>query len=73
MLQLSELGDCAMKSPFLRIHGAGDVVALVAQPLARVIDATSAAVGRPTNLQGCVKCAKKQAAWNKAVPFQKSN
>ena len=46
-----------------RTVGLGDVVASVAQPIARVIDAV---VG--THLQGCGGCKKRQESLNQAVP-----
>lgn len=45
--------------------GLGDVVAAVAQPIAKVIDAVAG-----TNVAGCGGCAKRQAALNAAVPFK---
>ena len=49
-----------------RIHGLGDVVAIVAQPVARALDAVLG-----TNLQNCGGCAKRQATLNAVVPFKK--
>lgn len=46
------------------MRGAGDVVAAVAQPIARMIDAVAG-----TNVQGCGGCKKRQEALNKAMPF----
>ena len=48
------------------VRGLGDAVALVAQPIARMIDA---ATGHRTNVAGCGGCKARQAALNKAVPF----
>ena len=45
--------------------GLGDVVAVVAQPIAKVIDAVAG-----TNVAGCGSCAKRQAALNAAFPFK---
>ncbi|MBI5770848.1 MAG: hypothetical protein HZA93_23930 [Verrucomicrobia bacterium] len=43
--------------------GLGDVVASVAQPIARAIDAVAG-----TNLKGCGGCAGRKARLNQAVP-----
>lgn len=48
-----------------RLHGFGDVVAIIAQPIATVSDK---AFG--TNLKGCGGCAGRQEALNRAVPFK---
>ena len=45
--------------------GLGDVVAAVAQPVARTIDAVAG-----TNIAGCGGCAKRQALLNGVVPFK---
>jgi hypothetical protein len=45
--------------------GLGDVIASVAQPIAKVIDAVAG-----TNVAGCGACAKRQAALNAAFPFK---
>jgi len=47
------------------LKGLGDVVAAVAQPIAKVIDAVAG-----TNVAGCGGCAKRQAALNAVVPFK---
>ena len=47
------------------VRGLGDAVALVAQPIARVIDR---AFG--TNVQGCGGCKARQDALNQALPFK---
>lgn len=47
----------------LQSYGLGDAVAVVAQPIARVIDAMLG-----TNIKGCGGCKKRQAALNKIVP-----
>ena len=52
------LDDCR------RIRGAGDIVAIIAQPIARVIDSVAG-----TNLQGCGGCAGRRDALNKAFPL----
>ena len=44
--------------------GLGDVVAAVAQPVARTLDAVAG-----TNIAGCGGCAKRQALLNAVVPF----
>lgn len=46
-----------------RNFGLGDAVAVVAQPIARVIDAVAG-----TNLKECGGCAKRRAALNAMVP-----
>lgn len=46
-----------------RNFGLGDAVAVVAQPIARAIDAVAG-----TNLQGCGGCAKRREALNKVLP-----
>lgn len=42
--------------------GLGDAVALVAQPIARVVDAVA-----KTDLQNCGGCAERKARWNAAL------
>jgi len=49
-----------------KIKGAGDLVALVAQPVAKVIDAVA-----KTNVSGCIACQKRREAMNNALPFSK--
>lgn len=46
------------------IRGLGDVVAVVAQPIAKAIDRVAG-----TKIQGCNSCQRRRAALNKAVPF----
>ena len=58
------LGDCE-KTPPPELLGLGDAVALVAQPIARVLDAVLG-----TNVQGCGGCKARQAALNAAMPFK---
>lgn len=45
--------------------GAGDVVAAVAKPVAKVIDTVAG-----TNLAQCGGCKQRQEALNKAIPFK---
>ena len=52
-------------NPRQPMRGVGDLVAQLAQPIARTIDRV---VG--TNLQNCNKCKQRQARLNAAVPFQ---
>ena len=52
-------GDCDGPKQF----GLGDLVASVAQPIARGIDAVAG-----TKIAGCGGCAQRQAALNKLVP-----
>lgn len=44
-------------------RGLGDVVAAIAQPIAKVIDSVAG-----TNVQGCGGCKKRQEALNKLIP-----
>ena len=46
-------------------EGLGDAVAVIAQPIARVIDSVLR-----TNVQGCGGCKARQAALNKSLPFK---
>lgn len=46
-----------------RTFGLGDLVATVAQPIARAIDAVAG-----TNIKGCGGCKKRQEALNRLVP-----
>lgn len=46
------------------MRGAGDAVAAVAKPAAKVIDAVAG-----TNLSNCAGCADRQEALNNAIPF----
>jgi hypothetical protein len=50
--------------PAGRKVGLGDAVAVVAQPIARVIDA---ATGHRTNVVGCGGCKQRQETLNQAV------
>ena len=60
------MGDCEkQESPPAELSGLGDAVAVVAQPIARVIDAVLG-----TNVAGCGGCKARQAALNKAMPFK---
>lgn len=47
-----------------KLRGLGDVVHLVAQPIARAIDHVAG-----THLQDCVGCEKRREKLNKAIPF----
>jgi len=47
-----------------QITGAGDAFAIVAQPIARIIDKVAG-----TDIEHCGGCKKRRAAWNKAIPF----
>ena len=62
-------GNCEAAPP-AELRGLGDAVALVAKPIARMIDAATATVGIKTNVQGCGRCNKRQSDWNQAVPFK---
>jgi len=48
-----------------KYRGAGDLVAIIAQPIARAIDAFA-----NTNIQGCQACMKRQDKLNKIAPFR---
>lgn len=48
-----------------KLTGLGDVVALVAKPFARAIDAAA-----HSDLENCSGCAKRQEMLNRAVPFK---
>lgn len=50
------------------MEGLGDLVAIVAQPIARAIDRAAG-----TTIQTCGGCKRRQEALNRAVPFQKPN
>jgi len=52
------------KRPTKRVAGAGDLVAIIAQPIARAIDAATG-----TNLASCRGCAARREALNRALPF----
>jgi hypothetical protein len=64
-------GNCDPASP-APLRGLGDAVAVVAQPIARMIDLTAATIGVRTNVAGCGGCKARQAALNKALPFIQS-
>jgi hypothetical protein len=57
-------GENPPAKPEARMTGLGDLVAKVAQPIARAIDAVAG-----TNIKGCGGCKSRQEALNKAVPF----
>jgi len=46
------------------IRGLGDVVAVVAQPIAKVIDKVAG-----TKIQGCSSCENRRKALNKLLPI----
>ena len=46
---------------------AGDAIALVAQPIARVFDAGARRVGLRTNVSGCSGCKKRRERWNAKI------
>jgi hypothetical protein len=48
--------------------GVGDVVAALAQPIARTIDAFA-----HTKIQSCLSCEQRREALNKAFPFQQAD
>ena len=49
------------------IRGLGDLVSIIAQPVAKGIDRVF-----KTHIQGCTGCQKRREALNKAVPFSQS-
>lgn len=59
-------GACDESPPPTELRGLGDAVAVVAQPIARMIDSVLG-----TNVQGCGGCKARQAALNKVLPFTK--
>jgi len=48
-----------------KLKGLGDVVALVAQPIAKALDSVAG-----TKLEGCSSCKQRQATLNKAFPIK---
>jgi len=54
----------ASKYPTPVIKGLGDVVPLVAQPIAKVVDSVAG-----TSIQTCGGCAQRRAALNQKFPF----
>jgi len=50
--------------PARKYRGLGDLVAAVAQPIARAVDRVAG-----TDIKHCPGCAKRQGALNRAVPF----
>lgn len=46
------------------IKGAGDLVAMIAQPIAEVVDKVA-----KTNLKGCRGCTKQKDNWNEKFPI----
>ena len=61
-----DYGDCAEGDREMVITGLGDLVAMVAQPIARLIDR---ATGGRTQVATCGGCKGRQAALNKAFPM----
>jgi hypothetical protein len=55
--------ESAQQAQLSRGMGLGDLVAKVAQPIARAIDAVAG-----TDLANCTGCAQRKAALNKIVP-----
>jgi hypothetical protein len=47
-----------------KLRGAGDLVALVAEPVAKAIDAIA-----KTHLSGCTGCQSRRQALNEKIPF----
>ena len=48
-----------------KVKGLGDAVAIIAQPIARAIDAVAG-----THIQTCGGCAKRRSALNRILPFR---
>lgn len=59
-----EIDDGKLAGVMRKYRGLGDVVAAVAKPIARVIDAAAG-----TDLQNCGGCKQRQEDWNKAFPL----
>lgn len=59
-------GHCGGDEPAGSITGLGDLVAAVAQPIARLIDR---ATGHRTHVANCGGCKARQAAMNKILPL----
>jgi len=57
-------------APHLTRMGLGDVVAKVAQPIAKAIDAATSVLPKPmqTNVKECGGCAKRREALNRIAP-----
>lgn len=53
------------------LSGAGDAVALVAKPIARIVDGVTkhAPVRFRTHLTHCVRCGRTQKFLNQKIPF----
>ena len=47
-----------------KYRGLGDLVAVVAVPVARVIDAVAG-----THIQGCAGCGRRRDTWNRKFPL----
>jgi hypothetical protein len=56
-----------MRAKLADLRGLGDAAALIAKPVAKVIDAVAG-----TDLQNCPPCGQRQEDWNKAMPFHKT-
>lgn len=48
-----------------RLRGVGDLIAIVAKPIARTVDSIF-----PTNLSTCSGCAARQETLNQILPFK---
>lgn len=59
------------KAKNLNLRGAGDVVAVVAQPIARALDAVTSKLPKKlhTNVVGCGGCKRRQEFLNRLVKF----
>jgi len=56
--------DLINPQPPAKLRGLGDLVAVVAQPVAKAIDTVTG-----TNVQGCGGCKQRQEDWNRKFPF----
>lgn len=52
----------------MKLQGAGDVVALVAQPIAKAIDAVAR-----TKISSCPSCSSRRTSLNRAFPIGKES
>jgi hypothetical protein len=59
-----EIFEAIKQSHPRRIRGAGDVVAAVAQPVARMVDRVTGG-----DLEHCESCKQRRTEWNERLPF----
>ena len=53
-----------------KMRGAGDLVALVAKPIAKGIDAVTSGTRIETKLAECATCGKRREKLNTVLPFK---